>query len=245
MNLKEVLCRLKKIPDFYLEAKEDAGGSTKQATLVRGASVSASCDLCSFDDDSPHPQGVTFSHAERSNDRLIASIERNMAIALTLLIFVSCHFVSFVHVRHREREREREGALLAQRDKLDFIKEIGCVCWLTDRLINDLFLFLEKLISKNYFLNLSAKEAFKSYVRAYDSHHLKTIYDVNNLDVAKVALSFGFTVPPLIDLQVGSVRSDRPRKRGGGGGFGFGNSKKGQKSIVYKQPKRKGNFSYS
>lgn len=59
---------------------------------------------------------------------------------------------------------------------------------------------LEKLISKNYFLNQSAKEAFKSYVRAYDSHQLKTIFNVDTLDLAKVALSFGFTVPPVVDL---------------------------------------------
>lgn len=59
---------------------------------------------------------------------------------------------------------------------------------------------MEKLISKNYFLNQSAKEAFKSYVRAYDSHQLKTIFNVDTLDLAKVALSFGFTVPPVVDL---------------------------------------------
>lgn len=59
---------------------------------------------------------------------------------------------------------------------------------------------MEKLISKNYFLNQSAKEAFKSYVRAYDSHQLKTIFKVDTLDLAKVALSFGFTVPPVVDL---------------------------------------------
>ena len=40
---------------------------------------------------------------------------------------------------------------------------------------------MEKLISKNYFLNLSAKEAYKAYVRAYESHSLKHIYDVQNL----------------------------------------------------------------
>ena len=40
---------------------------------------------------------------------------------------------------------------------------------------------LEKLIAKNYFLNLSAKEAYKAYVRAYESHSLKHIYDVQNL----------------------------------------------------------------
>lgn len=47
---------------------------------------------------------------------------------------------------------------------------------------------------------MSAKEAFKAYVRAYDSHHLKTIFDISTLDLAKVALSFGFKVPPAVDL---------------------------------------------
>lgn len=61
---------------------------------------------------------------------------------------------------------------------------------------------LEKLIGKNYFLNQSAKEAFKAYVRAYDSHHLKLIFDVATLDLAKVAKSFGFTVPPAVDLRI-------------------------------------------
>lgn len=66
--------------------------------------------------------------------------------------------------------------------------------------IADIQLQLEKLISKNYFLNQSAKEAFKSYVRAYDSHQLKNIFNVDTLDLGKVALSFGFTVPPVVDL---------------------------------------------
>ncbi|CAG9815267.1 unnamed protein product [Phaedon cochleariae] len=48
---------------------------------------------------------------------------------------------------------------------------------------------------------MSAKEAFKAYVRAYDSHHLKTIFDVATLDLAKVGASFGFRVPPAVDLK--------------------------------------------
>ena len=60
---------------------------------------------------------------------------------------------------------------------------------------------LEKLISKNYFLNLSAKEAYKAYVRAYDSHHLKDIFDVTTLDLVQVAKSFGFDAPPFVDLR--------------------------------------------
>lgn len=68
--------------------------------------------------------------------------------------------------------------------------------------VADIQLQLENLIGKEYSLNTSAKEAFKSYVRAYDLHHLKTIFNINGLDLAKVALSFGFKVPPAIDLRI-------------------------------------------
>lgn len=49
---------------------------------------------------------------------------------------------------------------------------------------------------------MSAKEAFKAYVRAYDSHHLKQIFNIETLDLAKVAKSFGFVVPPAVDLSI-------------------------------------------
>lgn len=59
---------------------------------------------------------------------------------------------------------------------------------------------MEKLVGKNYFLNQSGKEAFKAYVRAYDSHQLKTIFDISTLDLQTVAKSFGFLTPPVVDL---------------------------------------------
>ncbi|KAJ8917101.1 hypothetical protein NQ315_012591 [Exocentrus adspersus] len=87
--------------------------------------------------------------------------------------------------------------------------------------IADIQAQLENLIGRNYFLNTSAKEAFKAYVRAYDSHHLKTIFDISTLDLAEVALSFGFKVPPAVDLNVAAKKGKRPEKsRKGGGGFG-------------------------
>lgn len=64
------------------------------------------------------------------------------------------------------------------------------------------FLQLEKLIEKNYYLHKSAQEAYKSYVRAYDSHSLKQIYNVSTLNLLMVALSFGFKVPPYVDLSI-------------------------------------------
>lgn len=100
---------------------------------------------------------------------------------------------------------------------------------------------LEKLISRNYFLNQSAKEAFKSYLRAYDSHHLKTIFDIDTIDMAKVSKSFGFTVPPAVELKVASKGPMQKRK--GGGGFGYfkslnapnGQKNRDDKTKIYRQ----------
>ena len=90
----------------------------------------------------------------------------------------------------------------------------------------DSFLFqLDNLVSKNHYLNRSATDAFKSYIRAYDAHHLKNIFNIETIDLTKVARSFGFSTPPAVDLSVYSSQQNRPRKRNGGGGFGF-NSKK-------------------
>ena len=61
---------------------------------------------------------------------------------------------------------------------------------------------LDKLIEKNYYLHKSGQEAYKSYVRAYDSHSLKQIYSVGTLNLPMVALSFGFKVPPFVDLSI-------------------------------------------
>lgn len=63
------------------------------------------------------------------------------------------------------------------------------------------FLFqLEKLVSSNYFLQVSAREAFKNYVRAYKSHHMKRVFDVNTLDLAAVSKSLGLPVPPFVSI---------------------------------------------
>ncbi|ERL88693.1 hypothetical protein D910_06076 [Dendroctonus ponderosae] len=105
--------------------------------------------------------------------------------------------------------------------------------------IADIQLQLENLVGGNYFLNGAAKEAFKAYARAYDSHHLKNIFDISTLDLAKVGKSFGFRVPPAIDLSFTARKNERPeKKRKGGGGFGFYkgmNSDRDRKSYIFKQ----------
>jgi ATP-dependent RNA helicase DDX18/HAS1 len=44
----------------------------------------------------------------------------------------------------------------------------------------------------------SAKEGYKSCVRAYASHSLRNVFEVQTLDLKKVARSFGFDTPPWV-----------------------------------------------
>ncbi|MCJ1285101.1 ATP-dependent RNA helicase [Xylographa opegraphella] len=78
---------------------------------------------------------------------------------------------------------------------------------------------LEKLIGQNYYLNKSAKDGYRSYLQAYASHSLRSIFDVNKLDLVKVAKSFGFQTPPRIDIQLGASMS-RDKKKDGRRAYG-------------------------
>ncbi|ESQ31260.1 hypothetical protein EUTSA_v10003933mg [Eutrema salsugineum] len=69
----------------------------------------------------------------------------------------------------------------------------------------------EKIISENYALNLSAKEAYKTYISGYDSHSMKDVFNVHRLDLKEIAASFGFSSPPKVALKID--------QRGEGGGY--------------------------
>ncbi|KAM0749046.1 DEAD-domain-containing protein [Meredithblackwellia eburnea MCA 4105] len=71
---------------------------------------------------------------------------------------------------------------------------------------------LEKLISKNYYLNQSARDGFRAYIQSYASYSLKTIFDVSSLDLAKVGKAFGFSVPPSVNINIGSGMKGKKRK---------------------------------
>lgn len=75
---------------------------------------------------------------------------------------------------------------------------------------------MEKLLQKNYFLHQSARDGYRSYLQAYASYSLKKIFDVNQLDLAKVGKSFGFAVPPRVNVSIG----------GGTGGTGRAGKKR-------------------
>uniref|UniRef100_A0A2P2KGI4 ATP-dependent RNA helicase n=1 Tax=Rhizophora mucronata TaxID=61149 RepID=A0A2P2KGI4_RHIMU len=48
---------------------------------------------------------------------------------------------------------------------------------------------LEKLVGNNYYLNKSAKDAYRSYILAYNSHSMKDIFNVHRLDLQVPTLS--------------------------------------------------------
>ena len=64
---------------------------------------------------------------------------------------------------------------------------------------------LEKLVEKNYYLHQSAKDAYRGYILAYNSHQLKDIFNVHVLDLKAVATSFGFSAPPRVCLHLHDV----------------------------------------
>ncbi|KAL1784815.1 ATP-dependent RNA helicase DDX18 [Sigmodon hispidus] len=104
--------------------------------------------------------------------------------------------------------------------------------------ISDIQSQLEKLIEKKYFLYKSTQEAYKFYIRAYDSHSLRQIFNVNNFNLPQVVLSFGFKIPLFIDLNVSS-HDGKLKKRGGGGGFGYQKTKEMEKSEIFKPISKK------
>jgi len=67
---------------------------------------------------------------------------------------------------------------------------------------------LQSLIEKNYYLNRSAREAYRSYLLAYASHSHREIFNVHELDLQAVGMAFGFTTPPRVDLAF-SARGDK------------------------------------
>ncbi|KAI3657546.1 hypothetical protein MP638_000272 [Amoeboaphelidium occidentale] len=89
---------------------------------------------------------------------------------------------------------------------------------------------LERLIEKNYYLNQSAKEAYRGYIQSYASHSHKNIFDVNGLDLMKLAKAFGFSVPPSVNLNINLSGKDRITKKAKLAGY---QSKNASKKEVY------------
>jgi ATP-dependent RNA helicase DDX18/HAS1 len=103
-------------------------------------------------------------------------------------------------------------------------------------------------VEKNYYLNRSAKDAYRSYLLSYASHSLKHIFNVNALDLPSVSKGFGFSVPPRVNLNIsatGSGSSDKEGaggaggKRGGGGFADHGRRPQGLGALASLDPARR------
>lgn len=77
---------------------------------------------------------------------------------------------------------------------------------------------LEKLISKNYYLHQSARDGYRSYLQAYGSYSLKRIFDIHKLDLVKVAKAYGFSVPPKVNITIGTGLKTSASSSSGSGG---------------------------
>ena len=75
---------------------------------------------------------------------------------------------------------------------------------------------LEKLIGKNYYLNRSAKDAYRSYLLSYASHSLKHIFKVDDIDMEACAKGFGFSIPPRVNLSVSATGGAGDKRKKGG-----------------------------
>lgn len=74
---------------------------------------------------------------------------------------------------------------------------------------------LEKLVSSNYWLNQSARDGYRAYLQAYASHSTKSVYQIDKLDLVKVAKSFGFPVPPKVNITIGASGKGTKRSNEG------------------------------
>ena len=52
---------------------------------------------------------------------------------------------------------------------------------------------------------------YRAYLQSYASYQLKKIFDVNALDLSKVAKAFGFKVPPRVNLSIGPGKGQSAR----------------------------------
>jgi len=71
---------------------------------------------------------------------------------------------------------------------------------------------LEDLVNQVYYLHKTAREAYQSFIQAY-AQMKKPIFDVYKLDLKGVAKSFGFAVPPNVNLANVSIKASKKSKK--------------------------------
>ncbi|KAL2962049.1 hypothetical protein AAZX31_17G119200 [Glycine max] len=77
------------------------------------------------------------------------------------------------------------------------------------------------LVVNNFYLNKMAKEAYRSYILAYNSHSMKDIFNIHHLDLQAVASSFCFSNPPNVSLNINSSKQRNKMRKVDGSRHGF------------------------
>lgn len=67
----------------------------------------------------------------------------------------------------------------------------------------------------------------RSYLLAYNSHHLKDTFNVHSLDLKAVARSFGFSSPPRVNINIESKAAHTRKAQKGGQGADYRRMKTG------------------
>ncbi|KAE9601877.1 putative RNA helicase [Lupinus albus] len=80
---------------------------------------------------------------------------------------------------------------------------------------------LENLVANNFYLNKMAKEAYRSYILAYNSHSMKDIFNVHRLDMPAIAASFCFSNPPNVSVNINSSKQRNKMRKVDGSRHGF------------------------
>ncbi|KPA80114.1 putative DEAD box RNA helicase [Leptomonas pyrrhocoris] len=71
---------------------------------------------------------------------------------------------------------------------------------------------LEQLVSSNYYLRTSARQAYEGYLLSYSSCQLKNVFNVQNLDLAAVARGFALSEPPPIKMDLSQSAAHMSKK---------------------------------
>lgn len=81
-----------------------------------------------------------------------------------------------------------------------------------DKLL-DIQLKLENMVNGDYDLREAAKEGFVSCARSYLAHHLKEVFDIRKLDLAKLAKTFGLSKAPPVNLNINFSKLEKKLKK--------------------------------
>ncbi|KAH0615235.1 uncharacterized protein H6S33_000871 [Morchella sextelata] len=95
---------------------------------------------------------------------------------------------------------------------IDYLKDAGVTPEefdFSNRQLAAVQLNLRKLVAKNYAIHCEAKDAFRSYLKNYTSHILPSVFSVKALDLVQVSKSFGFEVPPRVEVGEPEAKEER------------------------------------